>query len=216
MSDAQHGEVFYIRSKRWKRKERATAVQHLGAAIMLIATGWTHLTSHVAHHDSMVFALLPYAEIAAGATLIASNIVERVRHRRGHHSSIGWVEIAGALMTLIEAVARLYEPHTLALRIASFVPVPVLFILGLLHVRMQQRYYWKSDDDAFESRMRWSRAVRVAWPTIAGYRVEARQLELLRHDGSVQIVPLRDVDNRDEALQWLHDALGRRGVARAS
>jgi hypothetical protein len=213
-------DIFYIQSARKQRAERVGKIQHLGAAAMLILAGWTHIsgghaehsTTNAASHAGGALTLLAYAEIGAGALLVASVMVERVRHSQGKHSSIGWVEIFGALMTLVEAIVRLYEPHTTAFRIASFAPPIVLFVVGLFQVRMARRYYLRVHDGAFESKQRFKRRKRVPLQTITRYRLDRDTLLLEHHDGAKTSVPLKDISNREDALQWIAQRLQNHGV----
>src|SRR6266581_3861704 len=109
-------EILRVQSRRAVRQRRATIVQHLIAAIILINLGVEHGGT----------SLLSISEIAAGALLIGSVIRERFSIR--HHGGIAWVEFAGALMSGFEAGERTRGPHHVSFVILVFAQ-PLLLLL---------------------------------------------------------------------------------------
>jgi len=188
-------EVFYVRSRRAERMKRVQTVQHLLAAILLINTGWSHLG-----HGRV----LPYFEVGAGAILIATAIRERVRHT---HSRVGWLEVAGALMLAVEAMAKMQQRHHLSFYVLSAIQPLILLAFGVFDVQIAQRRYLKADNHGLEVRTRLFWWKRVPWEGLRTFRLAEKALFL---DG--RKLSLRDVMNRQEADAWLRTELGRRGL----
>ncbi len=109
-------EIFPVRSKRVDRVKRVQTLQHVLAAILLMTTA----AGHLGH------GILPWLEMATGIALIVTAIVEKVRKK---HARVGWLELAGAAMTYVEAIAKLKEPHHLSFHILTFIPPTILLAL---------------------------------------------------------------------------------------
>src|SRR5213075_2612221 len=193
-------EIFRIESLRAARVKQAQTAQHVLAAIVLMSDGWTDLTAPKPHHTR-----LPEAEIVAGVILIIAAIIERFRHNRGLHSPVGWVEIAGAGMLLVEAIERLFEPHTIALRIVSFIPPIIVLAFGIFDVRLQKMPHMKATEDEFTMRMRLIRKKKVKWIDVKGVTADEQNLYFERHDGTTKRFRMRDVKNREAAIDWVMD-----------
>lgn len=189
---------------RLERAKRVQNVQHLLGAFLLAQAG-------VGHFDHRP--VLSIFEIAAGLVLVIAIVVERMRHSRGLHSSVGWVEIAGATMLTVEANARLFEPHTLAFRIVSFLPPIVLLLFGLFDVRLQRMPHLRASDDAFMMRIRFIRRKRVKWSDVKSARADAENLYVERNDGGVTRFKMRELKNREAAMSWAMEQFRRRGLA---
>jgi len=198
-------EVFRLESALTARAKRVQTAQHVVGALVLISNGWTHLSGH--HRG------LAVAEIAAGLILVGSVIVEKVRHSRGLHSGVGIAELGGAAMLYVEAVIRLYEPHTVALRIVSFVAPTVLLLFGLFDVRLQQLPRLTATDDEFKMRIRFLRRGKVRWSEVKSARADGENVYVERNDGTTKRFKLRDVKNRDAAIAWAMEQFQRRGLA---
>jgi len=195
-------ETFPVRSKRFERVKNVQTVQHVVAAILLITKALDHLGEHVG--------LLPVLELIAGATLIAAAIIDKVRKK---HSRVGWVELAGALMLYVEAISNLRTPHTLAFRIVGFIPPTMLLMFGLFEERLRKRPYLGVDDEGFEMRLRllWKR--RVRFNDIERYRIADAHLHFERKDGRVISLRTKDIENHAEAMEWVAEQFGRRGLS---
>lgn len=195
-------EVFRLESLRLARKKRLQGAEHVVGALVLISDGWTHFPHHV---------VLPISEMAAGLVLVLSVLIERVKQHRGaHHSRVGWVEIAGAAMLYVEAINRLFEPHTVALRVLSFVTATMVLMFGLFDVRLQQLPHLRATDDAFSMRLRLIRRRRILWADVKSARRDDANLYIERTDGRVVRWKLRDAKNRDAALEWAMEQFSRR------
>jgi len=201
-------ETFAVRSKRIDRGRRVQTAQHVLAALILILTAYGHLTDPK-HHD----VVLPILEIAAGIALIVTAIVEKVRKT---HARVGWLELAGAAMTYVEAFAKLREPHHLSFHILTFISPTILLLLGLFDSRIRAGMRLETNDDMFYARLRLMRSHRVPWETIRSYRITPTHLELTREDDSVKRLKLKDLYDRDAADAWLVAQFTRRGVPEAS
>jgi hypothetical protein len=205
-------ETFAVRSKRVDRGRRIQTAQHLLAAAILILTAYGHLTDPK-HHD----VVLPILEIAAGGALIVTAIVEKVRKT---HARVGWLELAGAAMTYVEAFAKLRQPHHLSFHILTFISPTILLLLGLFDSRIRAGMRLETNDDMFYARLRLMRSHRVPWETIRSYRITPTHLELTREDAGgvkrVKRLKLKDLYDRDEANAWLVEQFTRRGVPEAS
>jgi hypothetical protein len=197
-------EIFRVDSYRLARVKRVQNAQHVIGALLLISDGWSHLGAHL---------VLPLCEIAAGATLVLSIVVEKIRHGRGAHSRVGWVEIAGAAMLYVEAINRLFEPHTIALRILSFVSATIVLTFGLFDVRLQHLPQLRASDEVFMMRLRLILRKRVKWSDVKSVRADADSIYVERNDGRIVRFKLRDVKNRDAALEWAMEQFRRRGLA---
>ena len=201
-------ETFAVRSKRIDRGRRVQTAQHVLAALILILTAYGHLTDPK-HHD----VVLPILEIAAGIALIVTAIVEKVRKT---HARVGWLELAGAAMTYVEAFAKLREPHHLSFHILTFISPTILLLLRLFDSRIRAGMRLETNDDMFYARLRLMRSHRVPWETIRSYRITPTHLELTREDDSVKRLKLKDLYDRDAADAWLVEQFTRRGVPEAS
>lgn len=199
-------ERFQIDSRRAERAKRAQTAQHVLAAFLLISNAWRHLQEHAG--------VLPVLELLAGALLVGAAIRDVVRRRRGaHHEAVGVVEIAGAVMTFIEAVVRTRtERHHTSFYVLLFVQPLVLLLFGIFDVRIAGKRALTADDDFLEMRTRLFFGRRVAWRDLRGFRVAGDRIELELADGGTRALNLRDLKNRDEAVAWTADQLRRRGV----
>ena len=201
-------EIFPVRSKRMDRARRVQTAQHLLGAFLLIVTAFGHLTDP--HHHDVV---LPLLEIAAGAALIVTAIVEKVRKT---HARVGWLELVGAAMMYVEAFVKFREPHHLSFHILTFIPPTILLLFGLFDSRIKAGLRMEANDDAFFARMRIIRSHRVPWEAIRAYRITPSHLEIVRHDDRVKRIKLKDLYDRDDAAAWLEEQFTRRGVPAAS
>lgn len=202
-------EIFYIQSRRAKRMRGVQTVQHVFAAVVLVMAALDHLTGPHGH-----FGLLPILEIAAGATLIGSVAVEKVRHRlgKGGHGKVAWVELAGAAMVLVEAIAKLQQRHHLLFYVLSFIQPVVLFLFAVFDLQIARRRYLKADDHGFEIRVRLLFARRAAWATLREYRIEPKAIVLTNAEDRTRRFSIRDIRNRDEAVAWTREQFAKRGL----
>jgi hypothetical protein len=189
-------EVFPLQSKRAARARRLQIAQHLLAAFLLIDGGV----------EQGVHSALSILEILAGALLILS--VVRERFKRGHHSHVAWVELAGAFMTLVEAIQRTHGRHHLSFILLSYAGPILLFTFAIFDAQISERRYLKADDEGLELRLRLLFRQRVRWEDIRSFRVEGNAIEL---EGAKKL-NFRDVINRGEAMQWSLEQLRRRGI----
>jgi len=198
-------EVFRVESRRVERAKRAQMAQHVIAAMALISSAWPHLQHGIA--------LLPVLELLAGALLIGAAIRDRLRHRRGAgHEAVGWVEIAGAAMTFVEALAKTRQRHHLSFLILSFVQPVVLLLFGIFDVYFASKRAITVDDHGVEMRTRLFFWRRIAWEALHGFRISGAKIEFDLGEGRSRTFNLRDLKNRDAAMEWLGDQLRRRGV----
>ncbi|HEX7150382.1 MAG TPA: hypothetical protein VF618_02765 [Thermoanaerobaculia bacterium] len=201
-------EIFLIDSRRFTRGRRVQTVQHFIGAFILVFTAVRHLTAPDNHHY-----VLPVLELLAGAALIVTVIVEKVKKT---HPRVGWVEIAGGVMMLVEAIAKTQEPHTLAFRIVSFVPPVILLLFGFFDQQIRHSFYMRAGEERFELKLRVVLPSRkVNWDGLRSYRVTEKHLELLREDGEARKFPLRDIKNREAAVAWAVQQFERRGLTAA-
>jgi len=198
-------EIFPIRSKRLDRVRRVQTLQHVLAALILITTAYGHLDDPN-HHD----VVLPVLEMAAGAALIVAAIAEKFRKS---HPRVGWLELAGAAMTYVEAIAKFHEPHHLSFHILTFVSPTILLLFGLFDARIRAGMRLEANDEAFIARLRLIRAHRVPWETIRSYRITPTHLELTRTEGRIKRIKLADLYDRDAADAWIAGQFTMRGLA---
>lgn len=196
-------ETFAVRSKRMDRVKRAQTLQHVMMAMLLITNAYGHLGHGI----------LPPLEIATGLALIVAAIVEKVRKT---HARVGWLELAGAAMMYVEAIAKLRDPHHLSYHILTFVPPTIMLGFGLFDMQVRKALRFETDDDAFFARMRLIRSHRVPWESIHSYRVTPTHLELVRNDDRVKRLKLTDLYDRGAAEGWLVEQFTKRGVPAAS
>ena len=198
-------ETFPIRSHRFERVKRVQTVQHLIAAILLVSAALSHLTDPNSHHI-----VLPALELLAGVTLIVAAIIEKVRKT---HPRLAWVELAGAAMTFVEAVAKLQQKHHFSFYVLSFIPPVMLLFFGLFDEQLRKRPYIGVTEEAFEMRLRmlWKR--RVPWAGLTGYRITPTHIELVREgENRVQRLRITDIQDRDAALAWVRERFEQRGL----
>jgi len=126
---------------------------------------------------------------------------------------VGVVEIAGAVMTFIEAVVRTAtERHHTLFYVLLFVQPVILLLFGIFDVRFAARRAITADDDGVALRFRLLFGRRIPWRDIGAFRIRGEKLELILAGGRTRALNLRDLKNRDEAVAWLSDQLRRRGI----
>lgn len=192
-------EIFPVRSKRVDRMRRVQTGQHVIAAILLITTAYGHLGHGI----------LPLLEMATGIVLIATAILDRVRKT---HARVGWLELAGAAMTYVEAIAKLSERHHLSFHILTFISPTVLLLFGIFDMRIKQAMRFETSDDAFFARLRLIRSHRVPWDSIRSFRVTPTHFEIVRHDDRVKRLRLSGLHDHKDAEAWLVEQFTKRGV----
>jgi hypothetical protein len=199
-------EVFRVESRRVERAKKAQMAQHVIAAVALISTAWSHLQHGMA--------LLPVLELLAGAVLIGAAMRDRVRHWRGtqHHEAVGWVEIAGAAMTFVEALAKTRERHHLSFLVLQFVQPVILLMFGVFDVYFASKRAITVDDHGIEMRLRLFFWRRLPWESVHGFQIIGQKVRFELPEGRSRTFNLRDLKNRDAAIEWLGDQLRRRGV----
>jgi hypothetical protein len=196
-----------IISRTAARAKRMQTVQHAFAAFVLARAAIDHLKQ--GHGD-----VLPWLEVIAAAILIAAAAREFVRQARGsaHYDAVGWVEIAGGIMTLAEAVARTRERHHLSFLILSFMQPVVLFTFGIFDVRIARARYLEANDEGLVLRTRLLSRRRLPWAAARSFRFNGTTLEVTADDG-VRTLPMRNVGNFEEAKEWTSEQFRRRNIA---
>ncbi|HJT18785.1 MAG TPA: hypothetical protein VJ853_15415 [Thermoanaerobaculia bacterium] len=193
-------EILRVQSLRAIRARRMQIGQHLIAAILLINAGM----------ERGMKSPLAIAEMVAGALLIATVI--RDRFRRGQHGHVAWVELAGALMTLVESIERTRGRHHTSFIILSYFAPAILFAFAIFDAQIAERRYLKADDDGFEMRLRLFFRRRVRWKDARSFRVAGTTIEV---EGAKPI-QFRDVIDRDRAIEWSVAQFRRHGVAEST
>ncbi|HJQ35956.1 MAG TPA: hypothetical protein VKB93_02345 [Thermoanaerobaculia bacterium] len=181
------------------RARRVQTAQHILGAILLITTA----VGHLGH------GILPYLELLTGIALIATAIVEKVRKK---HTRVGWLELAGAAMMYVEAIAKFGQPHHLSFHILTFVAPTMLLLFGLFDMQIKQAMRFETSEDAFFARMRLFRSHRVPWESIRSFRVTPKHFEIVRHDARVKRLRLSGLHDHKDAEAWLVEQFTKRGV----
>ncbi len=197
-------DILRVETKRDVRRRRGTRVQHVFAALLLIITAVDHMSNHGV-------SVLAVCEFLAGALLVAAVIRERVR-RGTHDGRIAWVELAGAVMTLIEAVERTRGKHHLSFVILSFTAPVVLLLLAIFDAQLASRRYIKVDDASFEMRLRAFFPRRLALAEVRGFRAEGQTLEFTLTNGQTRCFDFKKLTDGEAALAWTGEKLSARGV----
>jgi hypothetical protein len=179
---------------------RVQIVQHVIAAFLLVNAG----IEHGAHSP------LAIAEIIAGGLLIVS--VLRERRRGGHHEGIAWVELAGAAMVAVEAVEKTKGPHHVSFVILAFVQPLILFLFAMFDAQITHARYLKADDDGLEMRLRLLFRRRIPWASIRSFSVQGSTIVM---EGARNL-RLRDIVDRNGAVQWTVEQLRRRGIPQSA
>lgn len=170
--------------------------QHIFAAILLFNTGI----------QEGARSPLAIAEIVAGGLLVVAVLRERIRP--GHHGSLAWVELAGAVMITVEAIEKMRAPHHALFIVLTFLQPLVLFLFAIFDARISQARYLKADDENLEVRLRLLFRRRIRWADIRSFYV---QTDMIVFAGAKKL-RFKDVINRDEAMQWTVEQLRRRGI----
>jgi len=195
-------ERFPIESRIARRQKRLQIVQHVFAAIAMAMAGWQHLQRA---HDLV----LPSLEIASAALLLGAAARERLR--RGH-DAVGWLEIAGGFMTLIEAIAKTREPHHLSFLILGFIQPAVLFAFGIFDVQIAAMRYLEANDTHFIVRLRLLFRRSLRWSQARAFRFRGHRLEV-ETERHVRGFSLRNIVNVEPAKAWMREQFRRRGIA---
>lgn len=197
-----------IESRRAARVKRVQTMQHVLAAFILITNAMDHLSGPHAH-----VTVLPVLELLAGGALIAMAIREKVRHVRGaHHDRVAWLEIAGAIMTGIEAYSKTRGHHHLLFYVLAFVQPVILLAFAVFDSELQQRRYLRADDDGVEIRTRAILRRRMPWSQMKAFAMRDGRIRVTRPNGSSKTLSLRDVKDRAAAEAWMRDQFARHGV----
>jgi hypothetical protein len=208
---------FRYHSRRFARSKRAQTAQHLLAAFTLVTGGVTHLQ----HHE---IGVLPILELLSGAAVIGGVVIEKVRHRlkrdgQHAHGAIGWAEIAGALMTYVEAFAKLHEPHHAILYVLWFVIPTMLLILGIFDVQLASYRRFVADEESLRQYGHFTHFLlrrQYRWDAMRTFRVLPNAIEVTGDGGRAQRIALRDVVERDDALAWLRERFAHHGIREAT
>jgi hypothetical protein len=189
-------EILHVKTRRAARAKRVQTAQHVFAAGILIMNGTDHL-----HHN----APLAIAEIVAGALLVAAVLLEkRLHHRVG---KIGWIELAGAAMTTVEAIEKTRGKHHAMFYVLAFVQPLILLLFAIFDAQLSASRYLKVDDDGLVVRLRLIFWRRIPWSAIKGFRFRDDALDL-----GGRSISLKQIINRDEARDWLLAQFKQRGV----
>jgi len=207
-------ERFLIHSRRRDRRRRGQHIQHAMIAAVLIFDGVSSLTDPHAHHGLAVPILL----VATGVLLLGTLGYEKWHHyRHGHHDRhvASWVEIAGALLALAEAVHRVQAGrHHLLFYVLNFLAPLMIAGLAWAEIRGKADPYMQVDEEGFTLRMRPLRpGQRIAWRETKAFRVGEQFLEFILQDGRVVKMKITDVTNRADALMWATERFAHRGLA---
>ena len=192
-------EILYVESRRAARVKRMQTFQHLFAAVLLATAGFSHF-----HHN----AWLSVGEIATAAVLLASVLEEKLHQHHESRRHVASVELAGSLMSFVEAVERTRGPHHVSFVILTFSAPLVLLIFAIMDARTGERRFIRVDERGIEVRVRRLWRTRVAWSEIPGYKIDGDRV-----DFGGRVLKLKDVVDRDRARDWLVDVLQRRGIA---
>jgi hypothetical protein len=183
--------------------KRVQTLQHVFAALALALAGWQHL-QHGGKHD----VVLPALEIAAAALLIGAVIRERLRQA---HDPVGWVEIAGGVMTLIEAIARTRERHHLSFLVLAFVQPVILFAFGIFDVQINKLRYIEASDERLLIRQRLLFRRSIRWREARAFRFRGTALEVETERGT-RTFSMRNVINFEPAKAWMTEQFLERGI----
>lgn len=184
--------------------KRVQTVQHVFAAFTLALTGWDHL-------QRAADVVLPSLEIFGAALLVGAAVRERLRHARGRHDAVGWVEIAGGVMTLIEAAARTRERHHFSFLVLSFVQPMILFAFGVFDVQLTRLRYIEANDERLLVRQRMLFRRGIRWSDARGFRFRGNKLDI-ETDNGMRTLSLRQVMNLEPAKAWTAEQFRRRGI----
>jgi hypothetical protein len=182
-------------------------LQHVFAALTLALTARQHLR-HA--HD----VVLPALEIGAAALLVGAAVREQLRHARGH-DVVGWVEIAGGVMTLVEAVAKTREPHHLSFLVLGFIQPLILFMFGIFDMQLKKLRYIEANDDRFLVRKRLLFRRGIRWSDARAFRFRGKKLEVETERG-MRRFSLRQLINFEPAKAWTIEQFRRRGIRELS
>jgi len=204
---------FQFRSRRFARAKRVQTVQHLVGAFTLITAAIAHGSDPGGHHSLV----LPALELLSGGLLVGSVVAEKMKHRKGQesHGAIGWVEIAGAVMTYVEAFSRLQQRHHFSFYVLSFVAPTVLLLFGIFDLRLRTFRRFIANDDGIVRRAHLVHLAvpkRYRWESMKSFHVLPTSIEIAEKDGGSATIALKDVVERDEAVAWLREQLKMRGI----
>jgi hypothetical protein len=199
-------DVLAVESRRAARVKLVSTLQHAFAALILISAGVQHLPH--AHGIGRVLAIL---EIVAGAFLIGSAARDKFM-KREHHDRVGWVEIAGGLMTLVEALGKLQERHHLSFYVLTFVQPVILLAIGLFEVELS-RYHLTFAGDSLEIKLRRLWRKRIDLAGLTSFRADGTRFTLAYADGRSRAFDLKDVKDSAAAVSWTAARLARRTSA---
>ncbi len=183
--------------------KRRQPLQHVLAAGLLIYGGIDQLQrgSH---------SFVPVAEIVAAAILIALVLYERVGHHHLSTRGIAWVELAGGLMMLVEAFAKLEERHHRSFYVLSFVPPLILLSFAVFDTQVDAMRRLTSDDDRFVMRLRIFWRKSVAWRKVASWTLSATSIEVTLRSGRSTQFRFAGIENRQESMEWAAAQFARR------
>ena len=100
-----------------------------------------------------------------------------------HVSVLSVLEIAGGVMTFVEAIGKAQHKHHLLFYPLLFIPPIVLILFGIFDMKLAKMLYLKADDDALEVRTRLIRKRRVPWEGLRTYRITPKHVELTNEEG---------------------------------
>lgn len=202
-------EIFVVDSAQNARRHRGRHRQHLMFGAILIGTAISGVAG--AHHGSI---LLPALMVASGLAVILTTVVA---HRRSHHGTgdrwVAWTELAGVVMAFVETFEKIRGPHHAGFVALSFAAPLLMSYIAWHAATGRPSSYMKATDEGLEVRRRLLRPRRrVQWGELAAVRIDGDAMQLVGNGTVLHSIDLSDVRNRSEAIEWVSEQFGRRGL----
>lgn len=198
-------QIVPLQSLRRDRARLAQKVQHVVPALPLLLHGVERL-GHGAHGWSIA---LGVGEVVSSVLVIGAfaRQIRGVGQTHGHaerevgggHATHGvdWVDLLLGAMLAVEVWAHWHESGRIKRPIVLLAVVMV--VVGLLHGRIaafwERRMSLRIDDTGVSIGSRFLRRFTATWAELAAVDIEPQQARILRRDGKVKVVNLRDLRN---------------------
>ncbi|HEV7375986.1 MAG TPA: hypothetical protein VGN95_14800 [Pyrinomonadaceae bacterium] len=175
--------TIHLQTKRRRKGQRISMVQHGAAALLLFIGGFSKLRA--GEPEEFVIASL---ELLAGAAVLISMFFELRKSKKHEHSSIKWVDIFAAVMLVVEGISKLHAgPKHYPLAFTNFLAAIVIFLVGIFHLRITQSTRITLDAEGVKARTSPVRKLHLAWSEIQSITVDDAAIRFLTKNGERRV-----------------------------
>lgn len=194
--------TIHLQTKRRRKAQRLSMIQHGFAALMLFIGGFNELSAGESEHY-----LLASLELLAGAAVLVSMFFEIKKASEHEHSSIKWVDIFAAIMLVVEGISKFHKgPKHYPIAIANFLAAAATFMVGIFHHQITHATRITLDEEGITARTSPVRKLRFSWKEIQAITVDDAAIRIRTANGEKRI-RLTNLTNGKEVKRLFLDHL---------